>query len=146
MSEHSSTENFVDEVETVDSVQDPASAQETAQKPKKVIGRPITKETAKQYQLSAAAAKKRRKEARQRMLAALTDDLDLRQELLKAMKQKDEQYLNMIEKATKLVGLQWEQSDEGREQRLNVKSDSTVDAKVSMPSLNITFTDKKEAE
>ena len=126
MSEHSSTENFVDEVETVDSVQDPASAQETAQKPKKVIGRPITKETAKQYQLSAAAAKKRRKEARQRMLAALTDDLDLRQELLKAMKQKDEQYLNMIEKATKLVGLQWEQSDEGREQRLNVKSDNTL--------------------
>ena len=119
-----STDNFVDEVETVDSVQDPASAPEPA--PKKVIGRPITKETAKQYQLSAAAAKKRRKEARQKMLAALTDDLDLRQELLKALKQKDEQYLNMIEKATKLVGLQWEQSDEGREQRFNVKSDATV--------------------
>lgn len=109
----------------------PASAPETAQKPKKVIGRPITKETAKQYQLSAAQAKKRRKEARQRMLAALTDDLDLREELLKAMKQKDEQYLNMIEKATKLVGLQWEQSDEGREQRLNVKADTKSDVKTS---------------
>jgi hypothetical protein len=109
----------------------PASAPETAPKPKKVIGRPITKENAKQYQLSAAQAKKRRKEARQRMLAALTDDLDLREELLKAMKQKDEQYLNMIEKATKLVGLQWEQSDEGREQRLNVKADTRSDVKTS---------------
>lgn len=121
-----STDNFVETVETVDSVQEPASAPETAQKPKKVIGRPITKETAKQYQLSASAAKKRRKEARQKMLAALTDDLDLRQELLTALKTKDENYLNMIEKATKLVGLQWEQSDEGREQRFNVKSDATV--------------------
>lgn len=140
------TDNFIEGVETVDSAKDPASAKETAQKPKKVIGRPITKETAKQYQLSATAAKKRRKEARQKMLAALTDDLDLRQELLTALKTRDENYLNMIEKATKLVGLQWEQSDEGREQRFNLKSDSTVDAKVSMPSLNITFTDKKEAE
>lgn len=109
----------------------PASAPETAQKPKKVIGRPITKETAKQYQLSAAQAKKRRKEARMKMLAALTDDLDLRQELLKALKTKDEQYLGMIEKATKLVGLQWEQSDEGREQRLNVKADTKSDVKTS---------------
>jgi hypothetical protein len=39
----------------------PASAPETAQKPKKVIGRPFTKENAKQYQLSATQAKKRRK-------------------------------------------------------------------------------------
>lgn len=141
-----SADNFVETVETVDSVQDPASAQETAQKPKKVIGRPITKETAKQYQLSASAAKKRRKEARQKMLAALTDDLDLRQELLTALNTRDEQYLNMIEKATKLVGLQWEQSDEGREQRFNLKSEANVNAKVSAPSLNITFTDKKEDE
>lgn len=140
-----STENIVEEIDTVDEVPSPSSAPETAQK-KKVIGRPITKETAKQYQLSAAAAKKRRKEARHKMLAALTEDLDLRQELLKAIKQKDEQYLNMIEKATKLVGLQWEQSDEGREQRFNVKSDANVNAKLSAPNLNITFTDKKESE
>lgn len=140
-----STENIVEEVDTVDEVPSPSSAPETAPK-KKVIGRPITKETAKQYQLSAAAAKKRRKEARHKMLAALTEDLDLRQELLKAIKQKDEQYLNMIEKATKLVGLQWEQSDEGREQRFNVKSDANVNAKVSAPNLNITFTNKKESE
>lgn len=126
-------------------VPSPSSAPETAPK-KKVIGKPITKETAKQYQLSAAAAKKRRKEARQKMLAALTEDLDLRQELLKAIKQRDEQYLNMIEKATKLVGLQWEQSDEGREQRFNVKSDANVNAKLSAPNLNITFTDKKDSE
>ena len=50
----------------------PHSAPETAPKRKKVIGRPITKENAKQYQLSAARAKRLRKEARARMLSALT--------------------------------------------------------------------------
>lgn len=119
-----SADNFVDTVDTVDKVQSPASAEPIA--PKKVIGRPFTKENARQMQLSAAAAKKRRKETRLKMLAALTDDLDLREEMLKALKTKDEQYLGMLVTATKLVGLQWEQSDEGREQRFNVKSDATV--------------------
>ena len=119
-----SQENFIDDVETVEEAPEPVSAESTA--PKKVIGRPFTKENARQMQLSAAAAKKRRRETRNRMLAALTDDLDLREELLKAMKQKDEQYLAMIEKATRLVGLRWEDSDEGREQRFNLKSDNTL--------------------
>lgn len=140
-----STENELPENIADLPVSTPVSAKATAPK-KKVIGRPFTKENAKQMQLSAAAAKKRRKEARLKMLAALTDDLDLRAEMLKALKTKDEQYLNMLEKATKLVGLQWEQSDEGREQRFNVKSDANVNAKLSAPNLNITFTDKKESE
>lgn len=98
------------------------------EKPKKRIpnGRLITKETARQYQISAAKAKRLRKEARMKMLAALTTSLDLGQELLKAMNKRDEAYLGMIEKATRLTGLQWEQSDEGREQRLHVNSKSEV--------------------
>lgn len=104
----------------------PASAQESAEKPKKVIGRPITKETAKQYQLSAARAKKLRKEARAKMLSALTESLDLGQELLKAMTKQDDRYLGMIERATRLVGLQHDQSPEAVAQKFEVKSDSRM--------------------
>ena len=77
-------------------------------------------------QLSAAAAKKRRKAARMRMLTALTDELDLGQELLRAMREKDEMYLGMIMTATKLVGLQHEQSSEAIAQKLEVKADANV--------------------
>ena len=116
-----------DTVDTV--VKNPTSAQEHApKKKKKVIGRPITKETAKQYQISSARAKKLRKEARAKMLAALTLDLDLGAEMLKAMRTKDDQYLAMIEKATRLVGLQHDQSQEALAQRFEVhsKNDTTL--------------------
>lgn len=104
----------------------PPSADESAPKPKKVIGRPITKENAKQYQLSAARAKKLRKEARAKMLAALTERLDIADELYKAMKKQDEKYLNMIEKATRLVGLHHDQSQEAIAQKFEVKTDANV--------------------
>ena len=102
-----------------------------AQPPKPVRGRPFTKENAKAMQLSASAAKKRRKEARMKMLNALTSRMDLGDELYKAMLQKDEAYLGMIEKATRLVGLQWDQSEEGREQRVALKADTKSDVKTS---------------
>lgn len=117
-----STDNFADEVETVEKAPEPSGAENTE---KKVRGRPITKENARAYQLSSTQAKRARREARLKMLATLTNDLDMGEELLKAMKQKDEQYLGMIIAATKLTGLQWEQSDEGRIQNLNIKSDNT---------------------
>lgn len=118
-----STDNFVNEVETVESVNEPVDAENTE---KKVRGRPITKENARAYQMSSTQAKRARREARHKMLAALTHDLDLGEELRKAMLQKDEQYLGMIIAASKLTGLEWSQSDEGRIQNLNIKSDATV--------------------
>lgn len=126
----------------------PPSAPESAPKPKKVIGRPITKENAKQYQLSAARAKKLRKEARARMLSALTESMDLGKELLKAMKGQDEKYLGMIEKATRLVGLQHDQSEDAIAQKisLNAKTDANVNAKLELPNINITFEDAKPKE
>lgn len=102
---------------------EPTSAEESQ---KQVRGRPFTRENAKTMQLSAAAAKKRRKQARMRMLTALTDELDLGQELLRAMREKDEMYLGMIMTATKLVGLQHEQSSEAIAQKLEVKADANV--------------------
>ena len=106
------------------------SALGTAPKPKKVIGRPITKENAKQYQISAARAKKLRKEARARMLSALAESMDLGKELLKAMKGKDEKYLGMIEKATRLVGLQHDQSEDAIAQKISLNAKTDVNAKV----------------
>ena len=112
----------------------PPSAPETAPKRKKVIGRPITKENAKQYQLSAARAKRLRKEARAKMLLALTESMDLGKELLKAMKGQDEKYLGMIEKATRLVGLQHDQSEDAIAQKisLNAKTDNKVSGNVNI--------------
>ena len=111
-------------------------------------GRRITKENAKEMAISAARAKAMRKEARAKMLAALTNDLDLGKELLKAMKGKDEKYLSMIEKATRLVGLQHDQSEDAIAQKisLNAKTDANVNAKVELPNINITFEDAKPEE
>lgn len=83
-------------------------------------------EMARQYQLSAAKAKALRKEARAKMLRALTEKLDLGEELLKAMKKGDDKYLAMIEKATHLVGLTHEQSEEAIAKRLDIKTDNTT--------------------
>lgn len=123
----------------------PDSASKPAPKPKKVIGRPITKENAKQYQLSAARAKRLRKEARAKMLAALAERMDLGNELFKAMKGKDDKYLGMIERATRLVGLQHDQSPEAIAQRFEVKSDANINAKTDNTLHFIIEDVKKEA-
>lgn len=108
----------------------PSSAKKSQKK--KPRGRPFTHENAKEMQLSAAKAKKLRKEARAKMLAALTTKLDLGDELYLAMYNRDDKYLGMIERATRLVGLQHDQSPDAVEQKIslnanaNVKKDSTV--------------------
>lgn len=103
-------------------------SQPSAQKERKrVIGRPIQAgEMARAMQLSAARAKALRKEARAKMLRALTEKLDLGEELYKAMKTCDEKYLNMIEKATHMVGLQHDQSEEALAKRFDIKSDNRL--------------------
>ena len=108
----------------------PSSADETA--PKKVIGRPITKETAKQYQLSAARAKRQRKIARARMLDALCNQLDLGDEMVKAVKAHDEAQIRLIERAVQIVGLHHDQSCEAQAQKLEIKSDNKVDSKLEI--------------
>lgn len=106
------------------------SAPETVEKPKKVVGRPITKETAKKYQLSAAAAKKRRKEERAKMLEALCTELDLGKELVKAFKDRDEKRINIVEKALKIVGLRYEDSPEAT-QNINVNAKAETKSHLS---------------
>lgn len=115
--------NFVDEVEVAEN--EPASAPVPA--PKKVIGRPITKENCRQYQLSAAKAKRLRKEARDKLLHGLVaEDIDMVAELKKAIRENDETKIAILEKAIKLVGLSYDQADENRIQNLNIKQSATV--------------------
>ena len=106
--------------------------QSAAKPPRKSPGRPFTKNKAKQMAISAANAKKIRKEARNRMLATLTTELDLGEELVKAWKHCDDKQMALIEKALRIVGLHHDQSPDAQAQRIaleanaNVKKDSTV--------------------
>ncbi len=114
-------ELFPDDVETAeDTPVEPPSAENA---PKKVRGRPFTKENAKAMQMSAAAAKKARKQARMKMLDALCNRLDMGDELVKAMQSHDADYLKMIVDATRLVGLQHDQSSEALAQKMEFKGD-----------------------
>lgn len=122
-------ENFPEGVETVD-LAAPGSKDVS-----KVKTYRITKENARQFALSSAAAKRRRKQARAEMLAKLTTELDLGDELVKAWKESDEAKMALIEKALRIVGLHHDQSDEGRIQNLHV--DAKTDSKVS-GAVNIT--------
>lgn len=99
---------------------------------KKPRGRPITSENAKQMAISAAKAKKIRKDARNQMLATLTTKLDLGDELVKAWQMADDKQMALIEKALRIVGLHHDQSPDAQAQKIaldakaNVKKDATV--------------------
>ena len=97
---------------------------------KKVRGRPITQETAKPYQLSAAKATKMRKEARASMLAAMCTKLDLGDQLVDAIRKNDLTKISIVEKALTIVGLTHNQSSEAIAQKLQVNTKSDVKAKV----------------
>lgn len=93
---------------------------------KRVRGRPITKENAKEFQLSSARAKKMRKEARAAMLQAMCTKLNLGDELVDAIRKNDATKMSIVEKALTIVGLTHNQSSEAIAQRLELKSDANV--------------------
>lgn len=107
---------------------DMPSAEKTGVKKKKKmpVGKRITKENAKQYQISASTAKRRRKEARAQMLNALTTQLDLGSEIVKAWKHQDDKQMALIEKALRIVGLHHDQSQEAIAQKFDIKTDANV--------------------
>lgn len=133
-------EEFPDNVEK-------AETPPTAKQPRRRgPGRPFTPETSRAVQMSATAAKKRRRDTRHRLLQALTTELDLGDELVRALKTRDEQYLGMLLSASKLVGVEYNQSDEARVQNLKVDTKADINAKLQAPSLNITFKDAEPKE
>lgn len=123
------------ETDTIDeNVSHDVKPSSAANQEKKVRGRPITKENAKEFQLSAARAKRQRKVARAKMLDALCTQLDLGAEMVKAIKQHDEAQIRLIEKAVQIVGLHHDQSCEAAAQRFEIKSDNknTVSGNVAI--------------
>lgn len=108
------------------------SAAKSSKPKRKSPGRPFTKENAKAMQLSAAKAKKMRKEARAKMLQAMCTSLDLGKELVDAIRKNDLTKITIVDKALHIVGLQHDQSPDAQAQKIsldakaNVKKDSTV--------------------
>ena len=121
-----------------------SSASNTAQKPKKVPGRPFTKETAKQAAINAGKAHRMRKKVRAMMLASVVNSVDIGEEMVKALKDRDSKLLDIIEKAVKIIGLHYDQSEDAA-QNLNVKADVKAKGSGVVP-LNIVFTDAKKVE
>lgn len=104
-------------------------------KPKrKSPGRPFTKENAKAMQLSAAKAKRLRKEARAKMLQAMCTSLDLGKELVDAIRKNDLTKITIVDKALHIVGLQHDQSPDAQAQKisLNAKTDNKVSGNVNI--------------
>ena len=104
-------------------------------KPKrKSPGRPFTKENAKAMQLSAAKAKRLRKEARAKMLQAMCTSLDLAKELVDAIKKNDLTKITIVDKALHIVGLQHDQSPDAQKKKitLNAKTDNKVSGNVNI--------------
>lgn len=130
--------------DTVDTVV-PSAPTSATKSPRKSPGRPFTKENAKQMQLSAARAKRMRKEARLKMLNAMCTKLDLGEQLVDAINKNDLTKMNIVEKALVIVGLTHNQSSDAVAQKLNVEA--KTDSKVTgFGNLNITFTDPKPKE
>ena len=142
MATNECNENFTEQPKTTGPVETPLKRK--AGRPKG-SGRgnvanltPFTSETAKAISASANAAKKARAEMRRRLLAAAVE-AGIDSVFIKALKEKDEVAMGIVEKASKLTGIDWASSDENI-QRVNVdaKSESKVKADYS---LNINFTD-----
>ena len=109
---------------------------------KKVRGRPFTKANAAEMSARGRATKKLRKEARDKMFLTLVNKLDLGEELIKAIQRGDETLITVLDKAVKMVGLHYDQSEEASQ---NIKLDAKTDVKMKVaPALNITFSDAEK--
>lgn len=121
-----------EEITTNSAEESAQNAPESAPKAKKKhFGTPFTSETAKKAAISAARAKKLRKEARHNILAKLTSDIDLGTEVLKAIKAHDDGYLAMIEKSIRLIGCHFDQSEESIQ---NIKVNAKTESKAKVDS------------
>lgn len=111
-------------------------------KKKRVFGRPFTKENAAEMGARGRNTRKLRKEARDKMFLTLVQKLDLGEELIKAIQRGDETLITVLDKAVKMVGLHYDQSEDASQ---NIKVESKSDVKMNVaPALNITFSDAEK--
>lgn len=85
----------------------------------------ITKENAAQYCYNAAQAKHKRAELRRKLLKAAVDE-GLDKIFVKALKSGDPEQLELVAKASKLVGVDFASSEEAV-QRIQADTNSKVD-------------------
>ena len=106
------------------------SAENSAKKRKQPRGKPFTPETSKAVQAKAIATRELRRQMRRKMLEAVMDE-GLDKYLVKALKTLDTDAMTVVEKASKLVGLDFASSDEAAQNiKVEAKTDSTVDTTV----------------
>ena len=93
--------------------------------------KPFTTLTAKQAQEASVRARNLRKQVRADMLNKVVSNYDFGEELTKALKKGDLDKVTLLKEAMRLIGLQHDQSEEAV-QKIDLKSDSKVDAKLSV--------------
>ena len=101
--------------------------QEEQPKKKRVFGRPFTKENAAEMGARGRNTRKLRKEARDKMFLTLVQKLDLGEELIKAIQRGDETLITVLDKAVKMVGLHYDQSEDAA---TNIKAEVKSDVKM----------------
>lgn len=103
-------------------------------------GIPFNSETGKAHSRLAVNAKALRKKVRKEMLDTLVTELNLGEELVKAIKTNAKVKMDLLEKAIDIVGLRYAQSPEVLEQRMHIESKTDLKAKVDN-TLHFTITD-----
>ena len=106
------------------------TAENAASEPKKVVGRPFTTESSKAVQAKASAAKRIRREMRQKMLMAMVN-AGLENYFEDALKSKDEKLMSIVEKASRLIGADFAASEEAV-QRVDAKVDAKTNNKLEI--------------
>lgn len=92
---------------------------------------PFTVMNAKQAQEASVRARNLRKQVRAEMLNKVVSNYDFGDEMVKALKKGDLDKVTLLKEAMRLIGLQHDQSEEAV-QKIDLKSDSKVDAKLSV--------------
>lgn len=107
-----------------------SSVKASKSRPQNANLQPFDSVSAKQAQLVSARARSLRKQMRAKLLdTAINEGLD--KYFAKAIKNMDPEAIAVVERAAKLVGLDFASSEEAV-QKLDLKSDSKVDAKLSV--------------
>ena len=107
-----------------------SSVKGSKSRPQNANLQPFDSVSAKQAQLVSARARSLRKQMRAKLLdTAINEGLD--KYFAKAIKNMDPEAIAVVERAAKLVGLDFASSEEAV-QKLDLKSDSKVDAKLSV--------------
>lgn len=91
--------------------------------------KPFDQCNASDFAKMSAEAKKRRAYERRKMLETVSTKCDLGAELLKAIQTGDEEKINVIEKAYKILGVTHDQSEEAVVQKMQIKADTNVNQK-----------------